>query len=277
MRLKNDFHYLLSFEGISEYSDSLTGFFNSRGLKREYATREWQEDPPLYCVMLKLFLFSRSLREEVVSRKIEVLLTASRAVRRFCGDTAIAGHISDDTFVCFVRSRASAEQLSDLLSVMLLCENNYIDRVGRDSFDCVGIPCGNSSYSSLLSQCEEMIDTEFRQLKKNRLSSRYPELAKFRDRIYASPEITFTKDRELLPEEDLEKYRVRYKKCFGVTFHQDCIAARITRAKYYLATTDLELAEISEKCGYFDHKYFQRQFAATAGLPALQYRMLLRR
>ncbi|MBQ1536786.1 MAG: substrate-binding domain-containing protein [Ruminococcus sp.] len=277
MRLKNDFHYLLSCQGISEYGDSLTGFYNLKGLKREFATLSWEQDPPLFCVMLRLFMFSRSLSEEVVSRKTEVILTAARAVRRFCGDGAIAGHTADDTFVCFVRSRATAEQLSDLLSVMLLCENGYIERVGRDSFACVCVPCGMASCSSFLAKCDELIDKQQAEMKKRRLYSRYSELSEFRDRIYASPEMTFAQDRELLPESDFELYRVRYKRCFGITFHQDCIAARITRAKYYLATTQLELAEISEKCGYLDHKYFQRQFAAAAGMPALQYRMLLKR
>ena len=89
--------------------------------------------------------------------------------------------------------------------------------------------------------------------------------------------MTFGQDNELLPESRLDLYRVRYKKCFGITFHQDRIAARITKAKYYLATTKMDLAEISEKCGYVDHKYFQRQFAATTGVPALQYRKLLER
>ena len=42
-------------------------------------------------------------------------------------------------------------------------------------------------------------------------------------------------------------------------------------------TPQLDLAEISEKCGYFDHKYFQRQFASSAGMPALKYRALLGR
>ena len=71
-------------------------------------------------------------------------------------------------------------------------------------------------------------------------------------------------------------FRSIYKQCFGSSFHKDCISARIAKAKYQLSTTTLSVMEISEKCGYVDHKYFHRQFTAVTGLPAMQYRSLIK-
>ena len=277
MRLKNDFRYLLSCQSISEHRDPLTRLYNASGLKRAFSAISKQEEPALFCVMLKLYMFSVTFIEEDISQKTEVLLAAARAVRRFCGESVMAGHIAEDTFVCFVRSNASEEQLADLLSAILLCENHFIEYAGMDSFACASVVCADASYPQILEQCENKINTAFLKLQGYRRDPVYSELTEYRDQIYASPEMTFGQDNELLPESRLDLYRVRYKKCFGITFHQDRIAARITKAKYYLATTKMDLAEISEKCGYVDHKYFQRQFAATTGVPALQYRKLLER
>ncbi len=277
MRLKNDFNYLLSCQSVSEYRDALTGLYNAKGLKRAFSAHTEPEEPALFCVMLKLFLSYPSVSEKNISQKTETILDAARAVRRFCGETVNAGHITKDTFVCFIQSRASAEQLSDLLSAILLCEKHFFDYIGMDAFACTAAACGTTAYEEILEQCEEQINAAFTQFQESRNDTIYAELIKIRNKIYGTPEITFAQDNEILPETKLEHYRTRYKKCFGITFHQDCISARITRAKFYLATTQLDLAEISEKCGYFDHKYFQRQFAASAGMPALKYRTLLGR
>ena len=275
MRLKNDIHYLLSCQNISEYRDSLTGLYNGKGLKRAFSAYNDQEEYTLYCVMLKLSLTRTLVNEEDISRKTEVCLSAARTVRCFSQNAAIAGRVGDDTFVCFVQSKANAERLSDLLSAMLICEKRFMDYAGINSFACAAVLYESQSYEELLEQCEKKIEAVFQKWETSRAFPEFPELMELRNQIYTSPEITFSQDNELLPETGLELCRRRYKKCFGITFHQDCIAARITKAKYYLAVTQLELAAISEKCGYVDHKYFQRQFAAVTGMPALQYRFLL--
>ncbi|MCR5122667.1 MAG: substrate-binding domain-containing protein [Ruminococcus sp.] len=277
MRLKNDFHYLLSCQSVSEYRDSLTGLYNEKGLKRAFSAHAKQNAPALCCVMMKLLLHTHPVSEEDISRKTKVMTAAAKAVRCFCGEPVMAGHTADDTFVCFVPPRASAEQLADLLSALVLSEKDYINCAGSDSFACAAVVCCTESYSDVTERCGKQLNISFERLQLSRSDPSYHELTELRDQIYSSPEITFAQDNELLPEARLDHYRGRYKKCFGITFHQDCIAARITRAKYYLATTQLDLAEISEKCGYFDHKYFQRQFASSAGMPALKYRALLGR
>ncbi|HBB20080.1 MAG TPA: hypothetical protein DCZ62_06550, partial [Ruminococcus sp.] len=97
-----------------------------------------------------------------------------------------------------------------------------------------------------------------------------------RNVVYKTPEETF--DTDALHSRFLGStgyLRSVYKQCFGVSFHKDCIAARIAKAKYQLATTSMSIIEISEKCGYLDSKYFLRQFSSIAGMTPVQYRTLL--
>ena len=276
LRLKNDIRYLLSCQSIAEYRDTLTGLYNSKGLKRAFLAQAVHDDKGMCCIMLKLCLFSQPMSETDIARRTEAVIGAGKAVSRFCSNHDIAGHISSDTFVCFAQSRAEAPQLADLMGVILLREKAYMEYAGTDSFACAAVSSGDASYESLLEACEAQI-AEVRRLYAERRKKRfYAEMLELRDLIYAAPEVTFEQDNSLLPEDKTELYRVSYKKCFGISFHQDCIAARIAKAKYYLATTQLDLSEISEKCGYVDHKYFQRQFTSVTGIPAMQYRSLLK-
>ena len=276
LRLKNDIRYLLSCQSVSEYRDTLTGLYNDKGLKRAFLAQTVHDGRGMCCIMLKICLFPHPVSEADIAARTEAVAGAGKAVSRFCSNHDVAGRISDDTFVCFAQSRAEASQLADLLSVILMREKGYMDYAGMDSFACAAVPCGEASYEEMLEHCAAQT-AEIRQMFAERRRKRlYAELLELRNLIYAAPEITFEQDNELLPEDRMELYRVSYKKCFGSSFHQDCIAARVAKAKYYLATTQLELSEISEKCGYVDHKYFQRQFAAVTGIPAMQYRSLIK-
>ena len=47
---------------------------------------------------------------------------------------------------------------------------------------------------------------------------------------------------------------------------------RIEKAKELLRSTDLQVMEIADQVGYFDSKYFSRQFKLAVGLTPAQYR-----
>lgn len=50
---------------------------------------------------------------------------------------------------------------------------------------------------------------------------------------------------------------------------------RIRKAKELLRTTDLQIQEIADQVGYFDSKYFSRQFKTATGMTPAQYRQEL--
>jgi len=276
LRLKNDIRYLISCQNVSEYRDTLTGMNNEKGLRRAYQAIRIHDNKTLFLTALRIDLFPHQFTEEDVRSRTDAFLGAARAISKFCGNHDVSGRIGDDLFICIVQSLAAPEMISDLLSSVLIQERAYISYAGMNSFACCTIPCGEDSFDELMERAEEALSAEQRRLSLRRNNRYYSELLGFRNRIYTEPETTFDRDSDNVEPGHIDSFRRNYKSCFGITFHQDCINARLAKAKYYLATTSLSISDISEKCSYLDYKYFQRQFAANVGIPALQYRNLIK-
>lgn len=72
----------------------------------------------------------------------------------------------------------------------------------------------------------------------------------------------------------LSKYHLcrEFKESFGVSPNQYVIAKRITMAKKLLRFSDMNLDEISEKCGFYDKSYLNKQFKNSEGQTASEFR-----
>jgi PAS domain S-box-containing protein len=69
----------------------------------------------------------------------------------------------------------------------------------------------------------------------------------------------------------------RLRMIFGITAGQFIIKTRIDRASEMLRSSDLAIADIAHRCGYFDQSAFSRVFRRTVGVPPGQYRARHRR
>lgn len=67
-------------------------------------------------------------------------------------------------------------------------------------------------------------------------------------------------------------FQLIYKRLFGVSFQQDLILMRVTRARFNLSTSNLSLSQIAEFCGYNNEVHFYRQFKKLTGVTPAQYR-----
>ena len=63
-----------------------------------------------------------------------------------------------------------------------------------------------------------------------------------------------------------------FKKKYGITIIQFINQCRLNYAKKLLRFTDLQVDEISEKCGLQDSSYFNRIFRTIEGSSAGSYR-----
>ncbi len=72
-----------------------------------------------------------------------------------------------------------------------------------------------------------------------------------------------------LPRRSLER---RMEKLVGRSPKEEITRVQIERAKRLLTETDLSAAEVAEKCGYSQPKYFSQVFHAKVGLPPGAYR-----
>jgi transcriptional regulator GlxA family with amidase domain len=67
----------------------------------------------------------------------------------------------------------------------------------------------------------------------------------------------------------------RYRTVFGDTPHQTRIRARLERAQWLLATTNLPVTEICMAIGFSSLGTFSRMFRARCGEPPVRYRARL--
>ncbi len=276
LRMKNDIQYLTSCQNLSEYRDTLTGMYNYKGIERVYSSKS-EDNSKLCFILLRTSLSDGAIIDSAAEKRIEAVLAAAHALELFCGTHDAAAHISENEFACLVRSDADPEILSGTLEAMLIRQKKYIDVFGVDSFVCSAVRCDGEPFSNLVKICTDSNDEKVAVISERRTSLHYSDMADIRTYIYTYPEKTFDQD-DLgkIKSGNLNSFRSIYKKCFGISFHQDCIAARIQKAKYYLSTTTLNMTDVSEKCGYIDNKYFLRQFTANMGITALKYRNLLK-
>ena len=152
-----------------------------------------------------------------------------------------------------------------------------MESFGAGSFVCTAEKCGDGTYREVLGRCSDKAEKLMLDLSAKRLLNHYREMSEMRDYIFMEPASTF--DTPSLHERfsgSTGYFRSVYKQCFGLSFHKDCINARIAKAKYQLVTSTMSIMEISEKCGYLDSKYFLRQFNSAVGMTPVRYRSLLK-
>lgn len=268
LQMKNDIRYLTECQNLSEQRDILTGMYNENGIKNVFISAEKEN---LYFAAVRICLFNNDFVNE--NKKINALLDISEAVRQFSGNHDICAKINDDTFVCLVRNESSAEFLTDSFNSLIYQHTDYMKIYGMDSFVCCTSECGDNTYSQLTEICNDEFEKQIKLISARRRDKHYKELLKIRNYIYMNPSETFdTEEIRSYYSGSPGHFRSIYKKCFGISFHQDCILSRIARAKYCLSVTSMNISEIAESCGYTDDKYFMRQFLSETGFTANQYR-----
>lgn len=270
LRMKNDIKYLTQCQNLSESRDTLTGMFNENGIRSLYQT-VIDEDISAVMIILRVCLSSDTFSD--LDGKIAAIVDAAEAVRQFCGSQEISGRVNDNTYICVIREDCMPETAADKLSSVLLQHKVYMEKYGPDSFLCAAVECEGRPYNELYKECCELIEEKNRHAEEMRNQPHYAEMLKIRSYIYMNPQESFEPEklRKLYPY-SAGHLRELYKKCFGVSIHQDCISARISRAKYYLTATPMNMAEIAERCGYVDSKYFLRQFMSSVGMTPGRYR-----
>ncbi|MEG0379337.1 MAG: helix-turn-helix transcriptional regulator, partial [Eubacterium sp.] len=70
------------------------------------------------------------------------------------------------------------------------------------------------------------------------------------------------------------QFRRLFTDKYGLSPKQYCMNLRMKESCYLLKTTELSIAEISEKTGFEDANYFSRQFKKHTGLTPKEYRKL---
>lgn len=274
LRMKNDIHYLTQCQRVSSLYDSLTGFYHLREFRTitDAAGAELSGDCFLQAIRLNFtadgeYLYGENYRSDIISA------TAS-AIKQSAGKHEICCRAADDLFLVLCRSE-DGKLFSEKLKVMMhhaFCgkyDDNqvvvtYAEYTGNADAEAVDAICHDA---------EQAADKSIKLLEQRKKLPHYRTLHELRRSIQASPEnAPSTEDvcKKLCVSDGY--FRATYKKCFGISYVQDCINARIMLAGYLLCTTAMSIYAIALKCGYTDEKYFARQFRQSVGCSPMQYR-----
>ncbi len=272
LRMKNDIRYLTECQNLTEFHDILTGMLNEKGLENAYLTANKEN---LHIVAVRVALFNEDLISLNAENKLRPILDAAEAVKEFCHNQDICAKIGNDMFVCLIRSESAPDKLKELLMSVMLQQRNYITRCGTDSFVCCAFSCDNMSFSELIDKCSIQQEDQIKLISERRCNKHYHDLQQLRNYIYLNPNDTFNSDKiHAQFHGSAGHLRAIYKKCFCISFHQDCINARIAKARYYLAIRQFTTNQTADACGFSENKYFMRQFLAETGITANRYRFI---
>ena len=280
LRLKLDINYLLECQSVSQSQDTMTALKNDVGMKKAFDESIYihAENKNLFFIMIKCCLFHDDFDDIGKKNRISSILEIADALKHFASIiNGVCGRINDNTFTCILNpDDISAEQIEDYLMSFITHCKTYLSFYGINSFLYSILPFNeNDSYTNLKQKCFENIDIQTKTVFELYRIEHYSKMLEIRNEFYLNP------DKEFLTSEFCQKYsfspsylRVVYKKFFGISFIQDCIASRVYRAKYLLLTTELKIKEIANNCGYHDTKYFLRQFQNCTGVTPNQYRLI---
>ncbi len=268
LRLKNDIHYLTLCQKTSSLYDSLTGFCKLGEFKRCLSE---SKDKANGVVAVKLCLSNENDRD-LNSSQSNIISSIAIAIKQVCTNHEVLCRTDDDVFL--ILCYESKDSISEKIRVLLHRD------VYAKYFDSVPLliyaeheGCSAKDIDLIFSEVAEAEMAKSEEYHKSTLLPKYDSLFELRKDIASQPQsstdIADASKRLCISE---GYFRSVYKKCFGVSYVQDCINEKIILAKYLLCTTVMSIYTIAIQCGYKNEKYFAWQFHQSVGCSPAQYR-----
>ncbi len=269
LRMKNDIHYLTLCQRTSSLYDALTGFCKIEELRR------LSQEVSGGLIALKIdfchdkkYIYDSNHRNDIVS-------SVAIAIKKLCTNNEICCRTDDDIFVilCRIQHKNLLEKLRVILHRDVFIK--YHESPLIISFE----ECEKSSLNNLelvLDAVKKSSAETIMKYQRREETTQYGSLSELRSSIMEHPQNAPDIDsasRKLCISKGY--FRAIYRKCFGISYVQDCINQRIMLAKYLLCTTAMSIYAISLQCGYSDERYFTRQFHQNVCCSPLQYRKQL--
>ncbi|MCQ2434765.1 MAG: substrate-binding domain-containing protein [Oscillospiraceae bacterium] len=273
--MKNDIRYLLSCQNLSEQKDSLTGLYSKNGFERVLTGRLAEKKAPLYAVFLRIGVFRSMTSAEMQEQNISFYQKIAELLQMISPENGMCARLDTQTFVCVgvgTSESAEYEKKREKLLYLLFHQSKLLEYFGLDAVvcGCTEIP-ENISAAEVVSLIQQKINAEMENLSVQRQMPHADTLFAIRARLY--------QDYNVHADDICKAYsfsagyfRQIYKDLFGISFHQDVINARISKAVSLLATSAMSIASVAEACGYEDYNYFLRQFQKVVGMTPGQYR-----
>ena len=269
LRMKNDIHYLVQCQQASALHDSLTGFYNLAEFQRQLSACEQQG--LLHAVRLSFtpngeYIYGEGFRADMIS-------LVAKAIKQACINHELFCRTEKDVFLIFDKGG------SRLLSTKLLAYINHALSGEHDerkviiSMAAVDYQTCHHSVEEVLQKATEQSAHDYLMLTERQAHPHYNALIEIRSAVYAKPQNAPTLEnvsKKLCFSEGY--FRTVYKRCFGLSYNQECIQAKLIKACYLLSATAMSVFAVASTCGYGDEKFFTRQFRQNIGDSPLEYR-----
>lgn len=269
LRMKNDIHYLVQCRRASALYDSLTGFYNLGEFRRMIETEDAESN--IFAVKLSFeedgeYLYGENYRSDIIA-------AAARAVKQTCTELDIYCRAHDDMFLILCKGKQDI--FKDKIKVMLygaMCGKYDERQVLICCAEYHGTP-DEQGLDQLCSNAVHIAKAYAARITEKRSFQHYNALMNIRNEVMSAPQKTPSlseASRKLCVSEG--HFRLIYKRCFGISYNQDCINAKMLKARYLLCTTSMSIYSTAINCGYSDEKYFTRLFKQNVGCSPAQYR-----
>ena len=105
------------------------------------------------------------------------------------------------------------------------------------------------------------------------LRQKYPEVVQLRRRIYEDPEADWSMETmcEMIHCSKSRLHKI-YKQMYDVTCVEDVTVSRIHLAKTLLYSSDMNISEVSDRCGFHSYEHFFRTFRKYVGMTPKVFR-----
>ncbi|MBR4200107.1 MAG: substrate-binding domain-containing protein [Oscillospiraceae bacterium] len=270
LRLKSDVHYLLKCRVLSGAYDSMTGMFSREGLSNACnLMRNTNGSGGIAALLLRCVTDNGAVYSaEDAKPAVETLLAAAKGFQQFQG--GLSGRVSEREFVLLMPSDRIEPEI-----MQTAAEAELLSVLPIDRFLCVsGMFSSELLPETLFRSLTEAADCAESRLAGCTARPYFTVFSEVRTAVYREPNNprSLTQNAAALGFHR-DYFNRKYKECFGLSFHQDCIRSRILYAVHLLMHTALTVSEAAEQCGYTESKYFIRQFSAVTGVPPKAFRM----
>ncbi len=263
LRLKNDIHYLMLCQRTSSFYDALTGFCKLQEFRRLSAEATGG------LIALKLDFSADKKYVYDTNRRNDIISATAQTIKQVCTNNEVCCRTENDVFL--VLCQGQRESILEKLRV-IFHRNVYVKYCDNPPVIAFA-ECEECDIDSVLRLAEENADKSVDYYRYNRESIQHKALLELKKDIVSCPRKSADIDlasRRLCISKGY--FRAIYRKCFGISYVQDCINEKIMFAKYLLCTTVMSVYAVALQCGYGDERYFTRQFHQIAGCSPVQYR-----
>ncbi len=263
LRLKNDIHYLMLCQRTSSFYDTLTGFCKLQEFRRLSAEATGR------LIALKLDFSTDKKYVYDTNRRNDIISATAQTIKQVCTNNEVCCRTENDVFL--VLCQGQRESIPEKLRV-IFHRNVYVKYCDNPPVIAFA-ECEECDIDYVLKLAEENADKSVDYYRYNRESIQHKALLELKKDIVSCPQKAADIDsasRRLCISKGY--FRAIYRKCFGISYVQDCINEKIMFAKYLLCTTVMSVYAVALQCGYGDERYFARQFHQIAGCSPVQYR-----